>query len=75
MSSVAKPAIFSTTLRFLTAGGLTLVVSIVSEVLKPDTDWWLVANMSAGLVVGVLGGAYGRIVAQGPIRGVLRSPD
>ena len=61
------PAILSKTLRFLTAGGLTLAVAIWQEIAKADTDWSLVATMAAGLIVGVGGGAYGRIVAKGPI--------
>jgi len=61
------PAIVSKTLRFLTAGGLTMAVAIWQEVAKADTDWSLVATMAAGLIVGVGGGAYGRIVARGPI--------
>lgn len=61
------PAILSKTLRFLTAGGLTLAVAIWQEVAKAQTDWSLVATMAAGLIVGVGGGAYGRIVARGPI--------
>ncbi len=61
------PAILSKTLRFLTAGGLTLAVAIWQEIAKAETDWSLVATMAAGLIVGVGGGAYGRIVARGPI--------
>lgn len=65
--SLNTPAILSKTLRFLTAGGLTLAVAIWQEVAKTDTDWSLVATMAAGLIVGVGGGAYGRIVAKGPV--------
>ena len=46
------PAILSKTLRFLTAGGLTLAVAIWQELAKADTDWSLVATMAAGVIVG-----------------------
>ncbi len=64
------PAILSKTLRFLTAGGLTLAVAIWQEIARAGTDWSMVATMAAGLVVGIGGGAYGRIVAKGPITSV-----
>jgi hypothetical protein len=69
--SNSKAAIFSKTLRFLTAGGLTLAIAVVQEAFKPNPDWALVATMAAGLLVGIGGGAYGRIVAQGPVTSVL----
>lgn len=65
------PAILSKTLRFLTAGGLTLAVAIWQEIARADTDWRLVATMAAGLIVGIGGGAYGRIVAKGPITSLM----
>lgn len=71
MLSISKPAIVSKTIRFLTAGGLTLGVAIAQEVAKADTDWGLVVTMAAGLVVGIGGGAYGRAVASGPLNGVV----
>ncbi|MBI1339584.1 hypothetical protein GC169_05145 [bacterium] len=64
---IPKSAIMSTTLRFLTAGGLTLAVAVIQEIIKADTDWGLVATMIAGILVGVGGGAYGRVTAAGPI--------
>lgn len=61
------PAILSKTLRFLTAGGLTLAIAVVQEVIKASPDWTLVCTMVAGILVGIGGGAYGRVVAQGPV--------
>lgn len=69
--SSTKAAIFSKTLRFLTAGGLTLAVAVVQEALKSDPDWGLIATMAAGILVGIGGGAYGRVVAQGPVTSIL----
>ena len=66
-----KAAIFSKTLRFLTAGGLTLAVAVVQEALKSSPDWSLIATMAAGILVGIGGGAYGRVVAQGPVTSIL----
>lgn len=68
---LSKPAILSTTLRFLTAGGLTLAVAVWQEVVKTDTDWSLVATLAAGILVGIGGGAYGRVMAKGPITSVI----
>ena len=68
---ISKPAILSKTMQFLTAGGLTLAIAIVQEVAKPDTDWNLVVTMAAGILVGIGGGAYGRIKASGPLTGIL----
>jgi hypothetical protein len=66
-----KAAILSSLMRFLTAGGLTLAIAVAQEVAKPDRDWTLIATMAAGLLVGIGGGAYGRINAQGPISSIL----
>ena len=66
-----KAAILSTTLRFLTAGGLTLGIAVLQEIVKPDRDWSIIATMVAGIVVGIGGGAYGRVKAEGPITSVL----
>lgn len=66
-AAIPKPAILSTTLRFLTAGGLTLAISVYQEVAKDQTDWSLVSTMVAGIMLGIGGGAYGRVVARGPI--------
>jgi len=66
-----KAAIFSDTLRFLTAGGLTLAIAVAQEVAKPDRDWAMIATMLAGIVVGIGGGAYGRVKADAPITSVL----
>ncbi len=66
-----KAAILSTTLRFLTAGGLTLGIAVLQEIAKPDRDWSIIATMVAGIVVGIGGGAYGRVKAEGPITSVL----
>jgi hypothetical protein len=66
-----KAAILSSTMRFLTAGGLMLANAMAQEVAKPDRDWTLIATMAAGLLVGIGGGAYGRINAQGPISSIL----
>lgn len=65
-TKTAKAAILSSTLRFLTAGGLTLAIALAQEGAKPDRDWTLIATMAAGLLVGIGGGAYGRINAEGP---------
>lgn len=62
-----KPAILSKTLQFLAAGGITIFSAILQEVLKPHPDWGVVATMVAGALIGIGGGAYGRIVAQGPV--------
>ena len=67
---VSKSAITSKTLRFLAAGGLTLAIALWREIAKADTDWGLVAAMIASLVIGVGGGAYGRVVAQGPVTAI-----
>ena len=66
-----KAAVLSTTIRFLTAGGLTLAIAVVQEVMKPDRDWALIATTVAGILVGIVGGAYGRINAQGPITSLM----
>ena len=66
-----KAAVLSKTIQFLTAGGLTLAISVLQEVMKPDRDWSLIATMVAGILVGIGGGVYGRINAQGPITSVL----
>lgn len=66
-----KAAILSTTLRFLTAGGLTLGIAVLQEIAKPDRDWSIIATMVAGIVVGIGGGVYGRVKADGPITSVL----
>lgn len=68
---ISKPAIFSKTLRFLTAGGLTLLVAVAQEVMKPDADWNHILTMIAGILIGIGGGAYGRVVAQGPVTSVV----
>lgn len=68
---LSKPAILSTTLRFLTAGGLTLAVAVWQEIAKSDTDWSLVTTLAAGILVGIGGGAYGRVLAKGPITSVI----
>jgi hypothetical protein len=65
-----KAAVLSKT-QFLTAGGLTLAISVLQEVMKPDRHWSLIATMVAGILVGIGGGVYGRINAQGPITSVL----
>ncbi|MFT3725272.1 MAG: hypothetical protein QM773_17005 [Hyphomonadaceae bacterium] len=65
-----KAAILASTLRFLTAGGLTLAIAVAQEVAKPDRNWALIATMAGGLLIGIGGGAYGRINAQGPISSV-----
>lgn len=64
---VSKPAILSKMIQFLTAGGLTLLIAVAQEIAKADTDWNLVATMAAGIIVGIGGGAYGRVVAKGPV--------
>ena len=66
-----RPAILSKTISFLTAGGLTLAIAVVQEALKPSPDWSLIATLVAGILVGVGGGAYGRVVAQGPLTSIL----
>lgn len=66
-----KAAIFSDTLRVLTAGGLTLAIAVAQEVAKPDRDWAMIATMLAGIVVGIGGGAYSRVKADAPITSVL----
>jgi len=66
-----KAAILSKTLRFLTAGGLTLAIAVAQEALKPSPDWSLIATLVAGILVGIGGGAYGRVVAQGPLTSIL----
>jgi hypothetical protein len=70
-SQISKSAVMSKTLRFLTAGGLTMAIAIGQELAKPVTDWATVATMLAGIVVGIGGGAYGRVVAQGPVTSVM----
>ena len=71
---VSKSAIMSKTLQFLTAGGLTLAAAIWQEIARPNTNWVEVATMVAGLLVGLVGGTYGRVVAQGPVTGLLANP-
>jgi hypothetical protein len=71
---ISKSAIMSKTIQFLTAGGLTLAIAVWHEVAKPVTDWVQVATMLAGIVVGIGGGAYGRIMAQGPVTSVVAAP-
>ncbi|HVY90311.1 MAG TPA: hypothetical protein VG942_15700 [Hyphomonadaceae bacterium] len=66
-----KAAVLSKTLQFLTAGGLTLAFSVVQELSKPDRDWGVIATTVAGILIGIGGGAYGRLNAQGPITSVL----
>ena len=66
-----KAAIVSKTLRFLTAGGLTLGIAVAQEILKPSPDWNIVLTMAAGILIGIGGGAYGRVVAQGPVTSIL----
>ncbi len=39
-----KAAVLSRTMQFLTAGGLTLAIAVVQEVLKPDRDWAMIAT-------------------------------
>ena len=68
----AKPAILSKTLQFLAAGGITLIGGILQEALKPNPDWGVIASMVAGALIGIGGGAYGRIVAQGPLTSIVR---
>lgn len=76
MSALNKnAAVLSKTLRFLTAGGLTLAVAVIHEALKPSPDWNLIATLVAGILVGIGGGAYGRIVAQGPVTSILPQPN
>lgn len=69
-----KPAILSKTLHFLTAGGITLVASMVQEIARPQTDWGVVATTAAGLLITVVGGGYGRVVAQGPLTSLKGPP-
>ncbi len=71
----SKPAILSTSIRFLTAGGLALLSAVVQEVAKPDADWNLIITMIAGIIVGLGGGAYGRVVAQGPVTSLMTPRD
>ena len=66
-----KAAILSTTLRFLTAGGLTLGLAVLQEIAKPDRDWSIIVTTVAGILVGIGGGAYGRVKAEGPITSIL----
>lgn len=66
-----KAAILSTTLRFLTAGGLTLGIAVLQEAAKPDRDWSVIVTTIAGILIGIGGGAYGRVKAEGPITSVL----
>lgn len=68
---ISKPAILSTTLRFLTAGGLTLALAVWQEIAKAETDWSLVTTLIAGIVVGIGGGAYGRVKAKTPITSII----
>jgi FtsH-binding integral membrane protein len=71
---ISKSAFMSKTMQFLAAGGLTLAVAVWHEVAKPITDWPQVATMVAGILVGIGGGAYGRVVAQGPVTSVISTP-
>lgn len=68
---ISKPAIMSKTIQFLTAGGLAMAIAVIQEIAKPDTDWNLVATMVAGLLVGIGGGAYGRVKASGPLTSIV----
>lgn len=68
---ISKPAIMSRTIHFLTAGGLAMAIAVAQEIAKPDTDWNLVVTMVAGILVGIGGGAYGRVKAEGPITSVV----
>jgi len=71
MTQSNKAAILSKTLHFLTAGGLTLALAVVQEITKPHPDWGVIATTIAGILVGIGGGAYGRVVAQGPVTSIL----
>lgn len=66
-----KAAILSKTIQFLTAGGLTLAIGVIQEAAKPDRDWNLIATMIAGILIGIGGGVYGRVTAQGPVTSIL----
>ena len=68
----SKPAILSRTLQFLAAGGVTMAAALVQEAVKPDADWGQVLTMAAGIALGVGGGAYGRVKAQGPVTTVFK---
>ncbi|MDZ4760284.1 MAG: hypothetical protein SGJ21_04365 [Alphaproteobacteria bacterium] len=70
-----KAAILSKTMRFLTAGGLTLAIAVAQEATKSEPDWGLIATMLTGILVGIGGGAYGRCVAKGPVTSVLATSD
>lgn len=71
---IAIPAVMSKTLRFLAAGGMAMAAALVQEALRPHPDWVHAATILAGLALGVGGGAYGRVVAQGPITSILPGP-
>lgn len=71
---ISKSAIMSTTMRFLTAGGLSLALAVWREVARPHTDWPMVGEMLLAIILGVGGGAYGRALAQGPVTSVIRRP-
>jgi hypothetical protein len=66
-SSDGRPAIVSKTLRFLAAGGIALLAGLWREISGPDPDWGVVASLTAGLILAVGGGSYGRVAARGPI--------
>ena len=63
----AKLAILSTNIRFPTAGGLMLGIALAQEVAKPDRDWSMIAKMVAGILIGIVGGPYGRSRPEEPI--------
>lgn len=74
MAKISKPAILSKTIQFLVAGGITMVAGVVQEVVKAQPDWGVVSTMIAGIVITLVGGTYGRVVAQGPIRTIVSPP-
>ena len=51
--------------------GLALGIAVLQGLVKPDRDWSIIATTLAGIVVGIGGGAYGRVKAEGPITSVL----
>ena len=52
-------------------GFLALGIAVLQEIMKPDRDWSIIATTLAGIVIGIGGGAYGRVKAEGPITSVL----